>query len=145
MTPRSTTSSRRARCGLTLVEALLGTAILAALLVAILIGASRLHARMAAGENRMTACRIADGLLEKWWALKVEEFPRQSSDRVDGYPGWSWRTQVVANDAAKALMGEVVALEILPPGRTEGPGLVRVEVLLPEKKEAASEAGVHAH
>lgn len=123
---------RRARRGLTLIEAVLGTAIMGTLLVAVLMGASRLQAQAARAGERAAACRIADGLLEAWWA-KPEEFPRSAGGAVRPYEGWSWRTRVVENAQARGMKTEVVALEVFAPGAKRGEAAVRVEVLLAEE------------
>ena len=132
MNRKSKATLKRVRRGLTLIEAVLGTAILGTLLVAILMGASRLQAQAVRAEQRATACQIADALLEAWWA-KPEEFPRSAGGTAKPYDGWSWRTCVVENAQAQGMKTEVVALEVFGPGTKQGEAAVRVEVLLPEK------------
>lgn len=125
---------RQSRRGMTLVEAVAGTAILGSLLVSILIGASRFQVQAGRAERRLEACGVADGLLEAWWA-NIGGFPRTGRGSVAGRDGWSWRTTLVENAGARALGGEVVALEVFGPGgRTDEPA-VRVELFLPEKKD----------
>jgi hypothetical protein len=142
MRKRCRTSWRRSTRGITLVEALLGTAILGSLLVSVLLAASRLHVQAARAEARITACRIADGLLEAWWP-KPDAFPRRGQGAVAGREGWSWRTEVVENTAARTVKAEVVALEIFAAGADRGTPMARVEVMLPERSDAR-EAGVDA-
>jgi hypothetical protein len=139
---RSRASWRRSTRGVTLVEAVLGTAILGSLLVSLLMAASRLHVQAARAEARIAACRIADGLLETWWP-KPDAFPRRGQGAVAGLAGWSWRTQVVENGAARAVKAEAIALEIFAPGGGRDVPAVRVEVFVPEKTDAG-EAGTDA-
>lgn len=132
---RSGASWRRSTRGVTLVEAVLGTAILGSLLVSVLLAASRLHVQASRAESRIAACRVADGLLEAWWP-KPDAFPRASEGAVAGSGGWSWRTRVVENAAARTVKAEVVALEIFAPGAGRETPAARVELLLPEKTDA---------
>lgn len=125
---------RRSRRGITLVEAIAGSAILGSLLVAILLGAARLQAQAARAQRRIDACRVADRILEGWWA-KRDEFPRRAEGSVAGRPGWTWRTQVVENESARALRGEVVALAVFGPDTREGEPVAQVAVFLPEKED----------
>ena len=129
------TSWRRSRRGITLVEAVLGTALLGSLLVAILLGAARLQVQAARAERRVTACRIADELLEGWW-VKPDDFPRRGSGRVASHEGWSWRTGTRRSDEARALGGEIVSLEVWAPAAAgDAVPAARVELLLPEKQD----------
>ena len=136
MTKRRRTSWRCSKRGLTLIEVVLGTAILGTLLVAILLSASRLQASAARADRRIEACRVADSLLETWWAAKPEDFPRAASGTVGGAGGWSWRTTLTENPESRAMKAETVALEIFAPGAPKGEPAVRVEVVLPEKTDA---------
>jgi len=123
--------------GVTLVEAHLGTALLGSLLVSILVGVAGLQAQAVRAERRIEACRIADRLLASWWTRR-EQFPRRDEGRLETPAGWRWRTRVVPDASARALGGEVVALELFPPprqgGRDPDPA-VRVELVLPEKTD----------
>ena len=134
--------SRRSRRGTTLVEAVAGTALLGSLLVSILIGASRLQAQAARAERRIEACRVADGLLKGWWA-KRDEFPREARGTVPGHNGWRWRTRGSENESARALGGEIVALEIFAPEASSDRAATRIEVFLPEgdDERAGPDAG----
>jgi hypothetical protein len=119
----------------TLAEAVLGTAILGTMLVGIVVSAARLEARRGRAERRTEACRAADDLLERWWP-NTGALPRNGSGPVPGREGWTWRTETVADETARELGGEVVALELLgPAGGQEEPMALRVELLLPEEPE----------
>lgn len=122
-------SSRRSAAGVTLVEAVLGAALLGSLLVSVLVGASRLQAQAARAEARIEALAVADRLLKTWWA-EPETFPRRGAGRLED--GWTWRTQVRPSEAARDLGGEVVRVDLFrPEARTDDPD-VTVEVFLPK-------------
>jgi hypothetical protein len=132
---------RRSRRAVSLVETLLGCAILATLLVTIVLAVSRLHLQAARAAGRAGACRAADELLEQWWK-RPEALPRRSNGPVAGRPGWSWRTRPVESDSAASLGGQVVRLEVFAPGGPTDSPAASVELVLPEIKDAA---GTDAH
>ena len=132
---RSRRSSRRSAPGVTLVEAALGAALLGSLLVTILIGAARLQRQAARAERRIDALRVADRLLEGWWA-DPETFPHRSSGRHQD--AWTWRTDVRPYEAARALGGEIIVLEVYPAGADGGDPAARVEIFLPKKETHAA-------
>lgn len=118
------------RGGLTLVEALAGTAILGTLLVGLLLASSRLAVQTRSAERRMEACRIAEMMLSLWWK-EADKIPRDKSADVPGCSGWRWQTRVESNRDAKALGAEVVALEIYSTSQDDEVPAARVEILLP--------------
>jgi len=125
----------------TLIEAVVGTAILGTLLVGILTADSRQRRQTWRAERRIEACAIADELLEGWWP-KRDKLPRASTGRVDGHKGWTWRTRTVSNRDAERMGAEVVVLEVFGPqlpGAANSPAAaalsrepsVSVELLMP--------------
>ncbi|MCY2929863.1 MAG: hypothetical protein NTV86_10295 [Planctomycetota bacterium] len=127
--------------GLTLVEAVVGTAILGSLLVALLMAAHRLNVQARRSQARLEACRIADELLAAWWPTR-EDFPTDSSGPVAGREGWRWRTSTQAGrEDARRLGARTVALEVFaPPAPGDAPGqaawaAAKVEILLPDDEE----------
>ena len=135
MRMRRATSWLRRPAAVTLVEAVAGTAILATVLVAILIAAGRLRTQSARAERRVEACRIADGLLRAWWPER-QKLPRDDSGQVPDHPGWTWKTQPVANEAAEEMGAAVVALEVYSPaaaGVAAAGAAARVEIVLPDR------------
>ena len=119
----------RSARGVTLVEALAGTAIMGTLLAGILIARGRLAAQAGRAAMRVEACRAADDLLERWWP-KRQEFPANDGGEIAGRPGWTWRTREVASESAKRMHVRVVALEIFGPQPGPEPA-AGVEILLP--------------
>ena len=134
--------SRRRRRGTTLVEAVAGTALLGCLLVAILVAHGRMTVQASRASLRVEACRIADRLLADWW-LDTDQLPRDGSGAVAGHPGWTWRTQRLANDTAAALKADAVALSLFGPGQPAGLPAARIELLVPIHVDQTVQ-GVHA-
>ncbi len=128
---------------MTLVEALIGTAMLGTLLASILIARGRLSIQSRRAIVRVQACAVLDELMATWWS-DHEKLPRNGSGDVPEKPGWRWRTRIVPSEQAEALGAQVVAVEVFeadsdeaaPPGAT-------VEILLAGKAddEAVAEAG----
>ncbi len=108
-------------------------AILGTLLTAIVVANARLISQAGRAKLRVEACEIADGLLGKWW-VKRDDFPHNDSGDVPSREGWRWRTRTVQNESAKTLNAEVVALEVFSPYWQDTSPTVRVEILLPKKK-----------
>ena len=131
---RSGTYWRRSAkaCGATLVEAVVGTALLGTLLVSMLLAGGRIEAQSARASRRIAACRTADRLLESWWSDRTK-FPRDDSGDVQGGEGLRWRTHRIENESAEEWGAEVVALEIVSAnaGGEEEEILATVEVMLP--------------
>lgn len=101
------------RKGLTLVEVVVGTTLLAMLLVALLT-IHRVHAaQIQSAKFRQTAIRIADELLDKW--SSEQSIPQAGrSEFIPDFPQWRWR--VVSCDPSSELeqVGiQTVRLEIV--------------------------------
>ena len=122
---------------------------LGGVLVSLLVAQSRMTAQRARADQRLEACRLADRLLESWWADK-DNFPRSGQGTVSGLYRWRWRTGVAVDkggkeskvgEEAEAAGAEVVVLELRREG-TRGAGggkpALRIEVLLPKKAGGAS-------
>ena len=136
--------------GLTLIEALAGTLILAWVAASALVAAGRLEIQRGLASMRLEASAVADGLLDGWWANR-DKLPRNSSGTAGADGEWTWVTRVVPNEDAAVLGAEVVALEVFRidgtngtnetdridrTDRTDGVGdarrpLARVEFMLP--------------
>ena len=128
MTTRCGTSWPHRR-GLTLIEALAGTALLGSVLAAILVANGRLATQAARAARREEACRVADDLMEHLWRKKAD-FPRDKAGDVPRHAGWTWRTRVVADGAAEALRAERIAVEVFRAAGELEPPTARVEILL---------------
>lgn len=128
--------------GVTLVEALLGTAILGTLVVSMLVASSRLQTQSRRAQDCVDAAAAADELLERIVAAGTVPPPGQL-DSLRTHNGWRYRMTLRAADPEQPPGGRVLALEVLPPIRsesdyddTDAAPLVRVEVLLDDRNDA---------
>ena len=133
----------RQRTGLTLVEALVGTAILGTVLVSVLVADGRLRKQASFAEDRVEACRIADAFLAEWWPTVEEpnKFPRQGSGEFLDRPGWSWRTDIVQNEAVEKFDAEMISLDVFSPKYGETRPAAHVEIMLPKRDESDASNG----
>ncbi len=133
--------TRQRQAGSTLVEAIVSMAILGSLVVSIVVAAGRMTAQTGLANERIKACRLADQLLEGWWADR-DSFPVQSAGIFADETLWRWRTSIVEKRNAEVLQADVVALEIFAPVKNAGVEMaaasekatLRLEVLLPRKE-----------
>jgi hypothetical protein len=135
-------SWRQPAQGVTLVEVLAGSALLATLLVSILVARGQLAVQARRADNRMQACAILDDLLAGFWASRGT-FPRSETGDVPNHDGWRWTAGTVPNEGADAMNADVVAVEVFAPGEDGATAAARVEILLSREKpeDAAPEAG----
>ncbi|WP_010583131.1 type IV pilus modification PilV family protein [Schlesneria paludicola] len=117
---------------MTLVEVVVGIALLATVLVAILTSFRTHSLQVRNAKERMKAIRIADELLSEWMAASRLPLLGQQGALFDPQ-GWSWR--MVATTEVQDLMAigaQTSRLEILAPnGLSEGRVVAAVELLMP--------------
>lgn len=113
----------------------MGTAILGTVLVSVLIADGRLRKQASFAEDRIEACRIADAFLAEWWPTTEEpnKFPRQGSGEIVDRPGWSWRTEIVPNEAAEKLNAEMISLDVFSPKYGDTRPAAHIEIMLPKR------------
>jgi hypothetical protein len=129
MNRKRATSWRRAP-GVSLIEAVAGTVLLATLLVSILQVQGRLKVQSRAVAQRGEACEAIDELLRGWWP-DLPSLPREGAGEVPGRAGWQWQTRTVARQDAAAVDGQVVQVDVFAP-QWSGPAPTgRIEILLP--------------
>jgi len=82
-------NSLRNKCsGITLIEVVVGIAIMGTLLSLMLVAAGRLEVRRDFAERKLESVQIANGLMSEFFALG---FPRlDSRGEIVGHPGWFW-------------------------------------------------------
>jgi len=119
----------------TLVEAVVGTTLLATVLVSILLTAARLRRQSVKTQQTVTACRIADGLLEGWSGNNG--LPRNGSGDVREHRGWRWRTRTPESKQADEMGAAVVSLEILAPDSPDDSPAASVQVLVAGRRRHA--------
>lgn len=134
MISRLTTSSQKqtasgGRRGLTLIEAVVATAIMGTLLVSTLLVSSRLNEQSRRAERLAEASRIADHALDMLWA-DGKGLPLNASGDVPDRPGWQWKTHRKTDGGSTKIDAAaiVAVLEVYAPG-SESPA-ARVEVLV---------------
>ena len=124
------------RAGVTLVEAVVATALLGTLLVPIVTARVQVAGQSRRSAERVEACRILDELMNEWWK-DISTMPRNGEGLTKTHKGWRWRTQSQHRQEDQWLSAEVVAVEIFAPGRNDEPA-AGIEVLL-RPEEAQSE------
>jgi len=124
---------------MTLVEAVVGMALLGTMLVAMLLAMSRMNVQSARAERRLEAARVLDGLLRRWWE-QPDRIPRNSEGVDAEFPDWLWRTRRIEDDNAAALETEKIAVELFPVEPTDDKTpAASVELLLKKPDQEASQ------
>lgn len=103
---------KHSQTGATLVEVVVGLAIMGTLLVGILMARQNHTKQFDHAQSKIVAVQAADELLTKWWR-DPEQFPRHASGVCPGVDHLFWRTNIRQNHNASQLGIEVVRLEIL--------------------------------
>ena len=129
MNKRHARSWRKAP-GVSLVEAVAGTVLLATLLVSILATQGRLKVRSRAVAQRAQAAEVIDELLRGWWE-DLPSLPRGGEGEAPGRPGWRWQTRTLERDDAAAVGGQVVQIDVFAPQWADASPTGRIEILLP--------------
>ncbi len=110
--------SGRGRClsgvrpGFTLLEVVVGLALMASVLVASLLSFSAHRKQLRAADARMAAVAVADDLLEMLRA-RPDGFPKSSRGPIAGRPTWLWQTNVVGLVTPMQVPMEVIQLSII--------------------------------
>lgn len=122
--------SRQPR-GLTLVEALAGTAILAGVLTTSLVAAGRLQVQSRRAGQVSAACGVAQGLLLEW---RENGWPAEQAGQVElpDRSTWWWQVVAVDNPRAQLLGARVIEMQVAdqpPPAQP----LASVQVLVEDE------------
>ena len=115
------------RTGLTLIEAVLGIAILGTLMASVMVAGGKLNSQARLSEKRLIACRLADELLEGFWANG--ELDHNGSGDIEGQPGFCWRTTSRTERLTNGFDVELVRLDIPNENFPDEPA-VSVEVIV---------------
>ncbi len=129
--------SRRRDCGITLVEVLVGSTLLATVLVSVLLANGRLAVQSGSARNQRQACEVLNHLMEQAWPTRKASLCEGSGD-VPGRDGWTWRVRTIENDQAQQLNSEVRVVEVFAPASADGRVAARVDILLPLVEEDAN-------
>ena len=114
---------------MTLVEAVAGIVLLSTLMVAVVTAHARLKAQSARAARQLEACRVLDGLMERWWG-DPSSLPRSGVGDVPDRRGWQWRTRTLDRFDAETVGGQVVRVEVFSP-QDRAVSAASIEILLP--------------
>ncbi len=103
--------NRSAR-GFTLVEVVVGLALMASVLVGSLISFSAHQRQLRSAESRLAAVSVADELLSLLSGRR-EGVPRAGRGAIASRPGWYWQTRVVGVAAPAGIPLQVIRLEVI--------------------------------
>ena len=117
---------------MTLVETMVGMAILGTLLVSLIVARAHYLKQWSLAGRKQEAIQTADALLAQWWA-DPQRLPRQAIGQLP-QAQLQWKTHLIKNPPVQKLGAEVVRLEIfdlrLPAGIALGTVLASVDVVL---------------
>ena len=85
--------SQRARYGLTLIEVIASTALLATTLIGVLVAFSNIEQQNRLAEKRIEAVELADEMLYRW-SVNNLPIPADQTGKIPGET-WYWKTSVV--------------------------------------------------
>lgn len=117
---------------MTLVEVVVGIALLSTVLVAILMSFRTHCSQVRTAKERMKAIQIADALLSEWMsAARIPPLGQQGA--LFEPQGWGWRMAPTTDTQGLAgIGGQIARLEILASnGIAEGRVIASVELIIP--------------
>ena len=132
--------------GLTLIEVMVGLAILGTLLASLVVARARYLRQWAWAGRKADAVQAADQLLTRWWS-NPEKFPHHGEGLLPK-ARLRWKTYEIGNPAASDLEARVVRLEIfekvevtseMAESKGKSMPLVHVDVVLDPTKPSSSE------
>jgi prepilin-type N-terminal cleavage/methylation domain-containing protein len=129
------------RRGVTLIEVLAGLVLLGTVLSSSLIARGRFLRQAADAERQLTAARAADSLMAYWMSLPGQAVPVPARDRVEAFPGYTWRTRWMPNTReSKSLNVATARLEIFAPPPNDRTPLASVDFLQHVSPQASTPA-----
>lgn len=121
---------RRTRA-FTLIEVLAASALLATLLVGVIVQQSRSLRQARSAQTRLAAIRLADKLLDQWWAAPGSA-PLDGRGTFDEEPHLIWVLEPVDASPIEGLALQKARLTIVATGGSDNGGPVAsTEILLP--------------
>ena len=103
------------RCAFTLLEVVVGLALMATVLVASLISFTSHRKQLRTADLRIAAAAIADDLLEQF-TTRPEGMPRFGRGPIAGRANWIWQSVVVGNTAPVDVPMYVIRFSIMEVG-----------------------------
>ncbi len=115
----------------TLVEVVVGLALMASVLVATLLSFSAHRKQLRAADARIAAAAVADDLLETLRA-HPDGFPKSSRGPIAGRSDWIWQTNIVGVVSPLQVPLQVIQFSIIDlAGDRRGQALVSVNIVEP--------------
>lgn len=119
------------RRGFTLVEVVVGLALMASVLVGSLISFSAHQRQLRTAESKLAAVSLADEILSQLSGRR-EGVPRAGRGGIADRPGWFWQTRVVGVAAPAGIPLQVIRLEVIQIGADRTPRVhTHVEIVEP--------------
>jgi prepilin-type N-terminal cleavage/methylation domain-containing protein len=106
---------RANRKAFTLVEVVVGLALMASVLVGALISFSAHRRQLRAADSKLEAVSVADDLLGRMSGSR-DGVPRSGRGPISGRPGWFWQTRIVGIAAPAGIPLQVIRLEVIQVG-----------------------------
>ncbi len=100
------------RPGFTLLEVVVGLALMASVLVGSLLSFSAHRKQLRSADAKIAAVAIADDLLDRLSGSR-EGIPSSQRGQIAGHPGWFWQTRIVGVTAPAGIPLKVVRLEVI--------------------------------
>lgn len=128
----------RAR-GLSLIEVVLGLAILGTFLSTIFIAQARLIRQSTLAKDKAQVIGAVDTLLATW-ATDWQNLPAEDSGTLAGYEQWQWQTRLVEDDAFTSLGLQKVELTVTDPENQSVEPLLVMELAIGMPREDVPES-----
>jgi prepilin-type N-terminal cleavage/methylation domain-containing protein len=104
--------SRKSRAGVTLIEIVVGLVILAVLVSSVTLARGRFARQWGEAERKIQTAQAVDRLMATWIGGETDSIPVPGQGNLDGVEGCIWRTNWVAEPAARRIGAGVVRLEV---------------------------------
>lgn len=129
--------------GFTLIEVIVGLALMGSLLAAVTLATARYKRQLTLAEAKLEAVHVAQSVLAQWWQESFDAIPRNGSGEVtstDSTDGLSWRTHELPLQGDEPMGFAVVRFELYDQkqAKPESP-LLTVDLAIAEPIEEESE------
>ncbi len=129
---------------MTLVEVVVGLAILGTLLASVLVARGKHLTQLHDARRKQAAVTAADSMLSNWFGEPNNSMPREGEGAVEGDQTLRWRSSKSLDSDIKVLNAEIIRLEIFDARQKHSNmSLVSVEVSLPKPPTVIPVAGNH--
>ena len=130
--------------GFTLIEVIVGLALMGTLLAAIMLATARYKRQLTLAEAKLEAVQIAQSVLAQWWQDSFDAIPRNGSGEVTATTstkGLSWRTHELPLQGEEQTGFTVVRFELYDRKQTKSElPILAVDLAIAEPIEDESDA-----